>query len=726
MTLVGMREAWLQANLSLSISWRDPEMRDYWDFIVDAAQRNVLFWDAMRERGNQFNAHNSEDVANVLDFEFEVLLSADAFERPSNYVLTRIIPPEGTELDPQKPPIVIIDPRAGHGPGIGGFKADSEVGVGFREGHACYVVMFHQLPEDGQTIEDVMKAEVTFIEHVAALHQDAEGKPIIVGNCQGGWALMMLAAYRPDLCGTVIVAGSPLSYWAGVKGKNPMRYSGGLLGGTWLTRLTSDLGAGTFDGAWLVANFEGMNPGNTLWTKQYNLYSQIDTEQDRYLEFEKYWGGYSVLTGEEMQFIVDNLFVGNTLPTGGVTTTDGVRIDYRKIRSPILCFCSWGDNITPPQQALGWILDLYEDVDDIRAHEQTIVYCIHESIGHLGIFVSSRVSRKEQSEFGSNLDFVNVLPPGLYEAVLTQKDESTLNADLSPTDYITSFEPRTLDDIRALGGNELEDELRFATVKKMSEINNSLYHLYAQPAMTAMASPTTARLAREWHPNRMIYRWFSDENPLMKWVDSSAQMVRENRKPVQPGNPFWSMQEAYSDATVRTLDLFRDVRDAWVEHAFLMVFGNPALQATLGINNLNGPPRPRPGQEPGHQAFVRRRIEELIANVAQGGLREAFVRALLFVNLPGGSADERRFHVLKSLIEADGGTIAELKTIIREQFFLLLLDEDAAVAALPHLMDEGQDDRKAFLETLTALCGVGGALSPERADRLALVHELLE
>jgi hypothetical protein len=63
---------------------------------------------------------------------------------------------------------------------------------------------------------------------------------------------MLLAAQRPELFGPIIIAGAPLSYWAGVRGVNPMRYSGGLLGGSWLTALAGDLGAGVFDGAALV------------------------------------------------------------------------------------------------------------------------------------------------------------------------------------------------------------------------------------------------------------------------------------------------------------------------------------------------------------------------------------------------------------------------------------------------------------------------------------------
>ena len=105
-----------------------------------------------------------------------------------------------------------------------------------------------------------------------------------------------------------------------------------------------------------------------------------------------------------MQYIVDNLFVGNKLSTAQLVTSDGMRIDLREIRSPIIVFCSKGDNITPPQQALGWITDLYSSIEDIRAHGQTIVYCVHESVGHLGIFVSGGVAKKEHEEFASNID----------------------------------------------------------------------------------------------------------------------------------------------------------------------------------------------------------------------------------------------------------------------------------------------------------------------------------
>jgi Protein of unknown function (DUF3141) len=113
---------------------------------------------------------------------------------------------------------------------------------------------------------------------------------------------MMMAAMEPDLPGPILVAGTPLSYWAGVHGKYPMRYLGGMLGGVWLTWFMGDRGNGIFD-----SNFESNNPANTFWKKGYNVYANVDTEAKRFLDFEKWWGNPVLLNAEEVQFIVDEL-----------------------------------------------------------------------------------------------------------------------------------------------------------------------------------------------------------------------------------------------------------------------------------------------------------------------------------------------------------------------------------------------------------------------------------
>jgi hypothetical protein len=108
------------------------------EYFTDAAQRTLLFWDVMRQRGNQYREHLAETVPHVLDYSFEPIVDGRTLPRPVNYGLVRVVPPEGVQIDLKRRPFVIVDPRAGHGPGIGGFKADSEIGVALKAGHPCY------------------------------------------------------------------------------------------------------------------------------------------------------------------------------------------------------------------------------------------------------------------------------------------------------------------------------------------------------------------------------------------------------------------------------------------------------------------------------------------------------------------------------------------------------------------------------------------------------------
>jgi Protein of unknown function (DUF3141) len=694
------------------------------EYMVDAAQRSVLFWDVMRQRGNQYREHLAETAPHVLDYQVELVIDGRMLDRPVNYGLARVVPPPGVELDTARRPFVIVDPRAGHGPGIGGFKADSEIGVAFKAGHPCYFIGFLPDPMPGQTIEDVARAEAVFLDKVIALHPEADGKPCVVGNCQAGWAIMMLAAIRPELFGPIIIAGSPLSYWAGVHGKNPMRYSGGLLGGSWLTALTSDLGHGKFDGAWLVQNFENQNPANTLWTKPYNLYSKIDTEAPRYLGFERWWGGHVNLNAEEIQFIVDELFIGNNLGAGKIHTSDGTAIDLRNIRSPIVAFCSKGDNITPPQQALGWILDLYEDVHDIRSYGQTIVYAVHESVGHLGIFVSGGVAKKEHGEFSSNIDLIDTLPPGLYEAVFEAKSGETMNPDLAAGNWVMRCEERTLDDIRALGGNDAADERRFATAARVSEINLALYRTYGQPIVRALVSSPLAQWMQQLHPLRLQYEMFSNANPMMASVATLAEQVRKDRRPAAADNPLVALQENMSSQIVAALDAWREVTEALAERTFLAVYGLPTLQAAVGVDPSGTRPR-KAAKNPLHSELLQARIAELKSRIPTGGLRAAIIRALLYAGMARASVDERGFEAVRRIRRAHSDIpLSVFKALVREQFNMLLIDTEAALAALPAMLPPEPETRRKAFDLVRQALSAAGEFSAEVKKRLETVARL--
>ncbi len=423
---------------------------------------------------------------------------------------------------------------------------------------------------------------------------------------------------------------------------------------------------------------------------------------------------------------MDELFVGNNLAAGRIKMSDGATVDLRNIRSPIVVFCSKGDNITPPQQALDWILDLYSDVDEIRAYGQTIVYTVHETIGHLGIFVSGGVAKKEHSEFSSNIDLIDVLPPGLYEATFEARGADTTNADLAIGEWVMRCERRTLDDIRAMGGNSPEDERRFATAARVSEMNLAAYKKFMQPWIKSMVTPQMAESMRKMHPLRMQYEAFSDANPLMKTVETAAEKVREQRKPTASDNPFVAFQETMSKQIVSALDKWRDSQEALSEALFLSVYGSPALQAAVGIDPQSTPSR-KPEMSAQYRARLEARIAELKSQIGNGGLREAAVRGLLYVGSVRGMVDERSLEALRRVRSIDSGprlTVAQFKAMVREQFFMLLLDQDAALAAIPKLLPQNADERRAGFAAIQDVLSASAAISGEAAMRLKRIGEL--
>jgi hypothetical protein len=153
--------------------WRDAGT--YW---LDFTQRSILFWDTLRQRGNNWLEYEKAGKPPLLDFEWEMIADARTFEQPANYALVSIIPPGGVETDPERRPFVIIDPRAVHGPGIGGFKQDSQVGVALKAGHPVYFVIFFPEPVPGQTLADVSRAEAEFLRIVGDRHPKTR-KPVV-------------------------------------------------------------------------------------------------------------------------------------------------------------------------------------------------------------------------------------------------------------------------------------------------------------------------------------------------------------------------------------------------------------------------------------------------------------------------------------------------------------------------------------------------------------------
>src|SRR5262249_59789947 len=120
----------LQSSRRLAMSWEALT-----EYLVDTFQRNVLMLDVLRRRGNNYLEYINSDVPHVLGFAFEPVLDGRTLPRPVNYGLERILPPEGVVIDETARPFIVVDPRAGHGPALGGMKRYTGIGGTITSGH---------------------------------------------------------------------------------------------------------------------------------------------------------------------------------------------------------------------------------------------------------------------------------------------------------------------------------------------------------------------------------------------------------------------------------------------------------------------------------------------------------------------------------------------------------------------------------------------------------------
>lgn len=680
---------------------------EWLSYSTDSSKRLLQTADVLKERGDIFLEHEQAGCPPVLDYDYDVIMDAANFERPCNYVLLRITPPEGVVTNDDNRPYIIIDPRAGHGAGIGGFKHESQVGVALNQGHPVYFVAFKRLPEPTQTIADVTYAEGKFVREVEKRHPNAQA-PVIIGNCQGGWAALILAATHADITGPIVLNGAPVSAWSGEVGINPMRYKAGVNGGTWLSMMSADMNNGVFDGAWLVHNFEQMTPYRNYVGKYYDLYKNPQANRQRFLDFERWWGGFFLMNDQEIQWIVENIFIGNRIARNTAQLEKGVNIDLRNVKAPIIAFASRGDDITPPQQALSWILDAYSDEKDVEVCGQRIIYMIHEQVGHLGIFVSSKIANHEHKGIASIMDMIEVLPPGLYEMgienVEGSGEEKTFSIDL---------DRRTFEDLSQAIGKYRADEEPFKSVHRYSMSQTQAYEHNVRPLVKAMSNETSAQLLRTMHPLRLQRNAWSSKNPLATATSQLSEMVTstadkkqcEDFVPVQKttkfadvygrvklpaveslqqDNLFLQVEKMFMDSLRITLDFWRDWQGRYTETVFFGIWSMPwfrqygkpvGSRRLLNKDELHSLPK----------------VNQALTKINEGGFQEAIVRMMILCNIVADNNINRDqlVRLTEVLTQKEPFTHlsqTELATMIHTQTLIVRFAEDDSITSLSTLL----------------------------------------
>jgi hypothetical protein len=137
----------------------------------------------------------------------------------------------------------------------------------------------------------------------------------------------------------------------------------------------------------------------------------------------------------------------------------------------------------------------------------------------------------------------------------------------------------------------------------------------------------------------------------------------------------------------------------------------------------------KPGKNPLHQQLLQTRIAELKSRLAVGGLSEAGIRALVYVGLGRGAFDERGFETIRQIRREHEGhmlPLPQFKNLMREQFYMLMLDQDAALAAIPNMLPHDAAARRRTFEMIVRIAGARGPLDAEDQKRIARVAELFE
>jgi tellurite resistance protein len=367
-------------------------------------------------------------------------------------------------------------------------------------------------------------------------------------------------------------------------------------------------------------------------------------------------------------------------------------INLKNFKDPIIVFASGGDNITPPPQALNWIRKVYGTVDEIKNQGQVIVYMVHQEVGHLGIFVSGKVARKEHRGIIGSVDMLEYLSPGLYEMIV-EGNSSHPWLD----DYDVHFEPRTMKNILDLDDG-LQDEEAFFPANTISRLNDDFYRIFLSPWVRAAVSETTAETIRQMHPLRVERYALSDLNPIMQPVKLLAETVKAYRQPVSVENPFLTMETLFSEVVQTGLTYYRDMRDLSQEFWFKSLYGTPWMKWLFA-------PREQVGQAKSaarkidKKTRLRRKAWAQMAAV-EGGFVEAMVRIFIAVAGANRILDKREFSVAEKIIQANGRlrrpAADHYKVMIKEQARVLELNEKLALEGLAQLLPTRKDRIEAF------------------------------
>jgi hypothetical protein len=345
---------------------------------------------------------------------------------------------------------------------------------------------------------------------------------------------------------------------------------------------------------------------------------------------------------------------------------------------------------------------------------------VHETIGHLGIFVSGKVAKKEYTQIVEVLQTIERLPPGLYGMHITER-----KGEGGRIEYEVEFREHRLEDIMARFNRfERADEKPFEAVEALSEFNQRAYEMFAQPLVQSLSNDYQARVLQQFHPLRMQHWMLSSLNPWLAWLPAAATQVGAHRQPQDDQQPLRQLEHVGSELISASLDYYRAMRDAITESSFFGVYAN-MFSMYLADKHQAEASKLKHISEPRELPFVK----EALASIAQGGYPEAFARVAFLVSRKGEPLPLARLQ-LTDEVAADYADYLpkmppeQLRRVRGEQEIIARYEPEQAVLTLPVLLSD-RADRQRLLTLLDKLLADSRVLSVQPTnEQLAAVERI--
>ena len=106
-------------------------------------------------------------------------------------------------------------------------------------------------------------------------------------------------------------------------------------------------------------------------------------------------------------------------------------------------------------------------------------------------------------------------------------------------------------------------------------------------------------------------------------------------------------------------------------------------------------------------------------------MRAATVRGLIYAGMNRAAVDERGFELARRIRESHGDMpIADFKALVREQFYILLIDQEAALTAIPSMLPPEMEAREKGYDLIKQVMSARGELSADDNKRMSEVARL--